>query len=581
MIRRILPVLALSAAMARAAAPWPGAWEGPKPAEEGSALLFSCPEGGCAWRFSPARPLRLDTLGAVEATLSATGAPEGASLELVALWKTAAVGFEPFVASAAPHAERIELRGAWAEGDDADFAEPPEAFELRWSGEGGRAVVSLSGWKWRGLSPDPDRIGRMGPFPGMVEAVEALKEGVRPPYTGVRGERVERARKAHAALWKAGRERSPEKDLALWKEGRRWMAQAWVLKGPTSRPAPKEERLFWAQEDRPDWIDTLVRAGATGIVQEVPFAGDADEAAAGGFPAREKAEAAGLRWIPALSPVRLPEGFPEPRLAALHDRALLQQDPNGKPLPAFSLCDANNRARLLLALGAWLDAAAPKEVVADGLENPFGDEGDYHPACAEGFAAWARERDSSLAGRKGPVPGWPASVVPDSALHDAFVAFRRAVLDTFVRELGDLFRDREIALSAAVESDPGDALARKDQDWRLWAARGWISGAMPRLFADDLGLFSARLENLGAALKAVGAERKASLLAPLRAVPLLSLWETAEWKGRQDLAALLDQIAAVRRARVGAGMAFYTVNDAWLKHDAAWTARGALRPHTP
>ncbi|MBP5351608.1 MAG: hypothetical protein J6Y56_06575, partial [Fibrobacterales bacterium] len=91
-----------------------------------------------------------------------------------------------------------------------------------------------------------------------------------------------------------------------------------------------------------------------------------------------------------------------------------------------------------------------------------------------------------------------------------------------------------------------------------------------------------RLDRWNAVAEKVGAARKAAGLPALGVLPSLSTWETAGWSGRQDLALQLEQIGAARSdLRKTRGLLLFTANEAWLKHDAAWVARGALRPHTP
>ena len=573
-ILRPLPAALLAAILASRALAAPAAalrWSDPAPRSAGGETLLSCPEGGCAWSFAPRTPLALDTLGFLEVAVSASKAAEVPGLELVALWEDRAAGFEPLVPSERKTVERVSLRPVWVEGEDPDLSRPPLGFELRWTGSSANgAEVRLSGWRWLSLRPNPDEIGKFGPYAEMLPAVEALKEGAKPPYSGPRGERVENARRVHAKLWSADRRSKPEEDLALWKEGRRWMAQAWVLLGPTSSPAPGEARLFWTQEPREEWADSLARAGATGLVEEVRF----ELFGAGGKPVlRDRAASLSLDWIPALSLVRTPAGASAAELAEWNARGWLQRDPNGEPRAALSLCSDEVRALAALTLSSQLAGLGAGEIFVDDLELPFGDETDYGKACEEGFAKLLGARE---------VPGWPASVFPDSALHARFAEFRRAALDSFVAEIARAAADAGVRLSAVVEDDPVRALEEKGQNWTLWAEKGWVSSVAPRLFDADLGRFRARLARWSAVARKIAASRKAAGLPPLGVLPTLSTWETVSWSERQDLALQLEQIGAARAEAKGArGLLLFTANEAWIRHDAAWVARGALRPHTP
>ena len=568
-----IPLLlgALAAVQALAAPAAALRWGDPAPRSAGGETLFSCPEGGCVWSFVPRKPFALDTTGALEVSVSASRPLEVPGLELVALWPDAAAGFEPLVPSGRKTAERVPLRPVWVEGEEPDLSKPPVGFELRWLGNSANgAEVRLSGWRWLPLRPNPDEIGKFGPYAEMLAAVEALKEGAKPPYSGPRGERVENARRIHAKLWNADRRSKPEEDLELWKEGRRWMAQAWILLGPTSRPAPSEERLFWTQEPRAEWADSLARAGATGLVEEIRFGLYGEGKAS---PLRDRAAALSLDWIPALSLVRVPAGAADAELAEWHARGWLQQDPNGEPRPALTLCSGEVRALAALALAGQLAGLGVREILVDDFELPFGDETDYGKTCETEFAKRLGERK---------VAGWPGSVFPDSALHAAFAGFRRAALDSFVAEIARAAADAGVRVTAVVDDDPVRALEEKGQNWVLWAEKGWISGVAPRLHDDDLGRFRARLDRWNAVAEKVGAARKAAGLPALGVLPSLSTWETAGWSGRQDLALQLEQIGAARSdLRKTRGLLLFTANEAWLKHDAAWVARGALRPHTP
>jgi uncharacterized lipoprotein YddW (UPF0748 family) len=73
--------------------------------------------------------------------------------------------------------------------------------------------------------------------------------------------------------------------------------------------------------------------------------------------------------------------------------------------------------------------------------------------------------------------------------------FRRARLTALVRRLRAVVKGRRPSalLSAAVLPDPTEALERRLQDWRAWAAAGVIDVVCPMAYASDAGAFRDQL----------------------------------------------------------------------------------------
>lgn len=565
----------LASAMAADAPLWGGAQ---RSGVEGE--IFSCRAGEeCRWALSGAMP-RLDTLSALDLDLQLLQGDllDLSGLELVAVWERGAVGFDLLIPGGA---QRLSLLPVWSEGEEVDWSVAPQSVELHWIGEAGSsAELLLKRWNWRAKLPDPDEIGKMGPYPAMIEAINALKEGVMPPYSGVRGERVEKARRLHMRLWSAEKKFTSAETYSLWVEGRRWMAQAWVINGATSLPRPKEVRAFLIQQqDRsfPGMADSLARAGATLLLDEGWNLFDSSATFTSSL--QEDAKRLGLQSVPAVRWGLLPEEIDSLQALQFDSLGWLQRDPNGVPLPALSNCSEDGVSHLLRQLNRLLEESGSEAVALEDLGLPFGVQADYHPNCRTLFESWLRQKVEAEGNWREAMKGWPGAVFPDSSLYAPFLEFQRERLDSTVLKISSLLKERGVEFWLVVDEEASRrAEELKSERWAHWSRHGAIDLLIPKIFESDLGRFRVRLKRWSAELKAIALSRGGKAV---RSLPMITLWETASWKERQELARQLEQIGELRSQKAGEGIAFYTANAAWLRHDAAWVARGALCPALP
>jgi hypothetical protein len=462
-------------------------------------------------------------------------------------------------------------------------------------GDSGAVRLQLDRLMALPLRRDADRIGRFSSWPDFQSALIELREGNRPPYSGPRGDLVEKARRLYMELW-GSKALKDSVARAKWDEAQRWMAMAWSRYGLPAGPAG--ERLgAWVQEPAGltlqdgrtlDWnllADSLRSVGVQAVWAELrnpraatwPTALEHLHPAASGktspiataptppnsthpdtldlpaaFVQAMRARQIEPHGVARLFRLPVPWLLPDSAVADLARDRLLQEDPNGAPLPALSWCVAANREHELAVLEELVRRTPLQGLLIDGLQSES-PQGDYQPACRAAF--------EQQLGR--PVPDWPLSVLPDSALAADWSRWQTEQITQFVRELsGRLHAARPgLELAVAIFPDPYEARDWHAQDWRTWAGEKLFDTYAPRLYDSDPGRLEARVQNLKAQL-------------PARMLPLISAWDPADWQSRMPLALQLDALARMRGAGAD-GSILFSLNEAWLRHDAAWVSLAA------
>lgn len=67
----------------------------------------------------------------------------------------------------------------------------------------------------------------------------------------------------------------------------------------------------------------------------------------------------------------------------------------------------------------------------------------------------------------------------------AWCQYRMGIIDTFVNEIYQLAKAKNVGLSAAVFGNPEHAIKHKMQDWNTWLQKGWLELILPMAYYKD------------------------------------------------------------------------------------------------
>ena len=215
----------------------------------------------------------------------------------------------------------------------------------------------------------------------------------------------------------------------------------------------------------------------------------------------------------------------------------LMRDASGNTLQWLCPSIPENRAMLLDTLRG-IARRGVAGIHLDYIRYP-GEMGCYAPATRRAF--------ESVLGS--PVAAWPADVLAGGKHADAFQAFRRNTLTSFVREAREAVRaiNPAIKLSAAVFPTPETAVPM-GQDWPAWIREGLLDFVSPMIYTENTTQFAASLD---------------ACLATVPATALVPGLGTGADTSQLDAPTAAQQIAQVRTRRL-AGFSFFAVDDTLL-----------------
>jgi uncharacterized lipoprotein YddW (UPF0748 family) len=128
--------------------------------------------------------------------------------------------------------------------------------------------------------------------------------------------------------------------------------------------------------------------------------------------------------------------------------------------------------------------------------HPDGIHFDYirYPGPQACYCSGCRGRFEERIGKA--VANWPADVLPDGALRDEYLQFRRDQITTVVREASRRSReiDPNVLISAAVFSNWDGAWGARDgvgQDWPLWIREGYLDFVCPMNYTQSVAELAA------------------------------------------------------------------------------------------
>ena len=165
-------------------------------------------------------------------------------------------------------------------------------------------------------------------------------------------------------------------------------------------------------------------------------------------------------------------------IADLHAVGRLLVGADGKPLPHLNPRVPANSARLL-------DTALH-------LARTYGIDGihlDYVRYSTTMETPAASERSRFEIAMKKTTKAWPQDVMPNGALREDYLLYRRYGIGGTVKTLREKLRAEfpKLKLSAAVFGHPDKSRDNMGQDWMGWLTHDYIDWAMPMDYADGAG----------------------------------------------------------------------------------------------
>lgn len=309
------------------------------------------------------------------------------------------------------------------------------------------------------------------------------------------------------------------------------------IRGVWSRSIPARQREQFMRQ--------LATLGVNAVFEHVGAAGRLRERPAGGLSAgstgsrRMQSMLAGITsfahrhnlemhaWVTLFNA----EELPEPTLARLRAENRLMVTSTGETLPWLCPSHPANRAMLLEKL-VTLAATGIDGIHLDYVRYP-GNQGCYSRASRQSF----EKRQENL------VENWPADVLPDGVLADAYQDFRRNEITSFVSEAVNTIRRKAPAVKISAAVFPTEAAAAENaQDWPSWLRDDLLDFICPMLYTQSTALFR---NNTEAAIKYAKE--------PARILPGIGV--TAD-ESQLDALATIEQINAARQLAAGGFVLF-------------------------
>lgn len=145
-------------------------------------------------------------------------------------------------------------------------------------------------------------------------------------------------------------------------------------------------------------------------------------------------------------------------------------------------------AFLLELLSEIIDTYKPDGINLDYIRYPNANAGNDMNAW--GFTEYARNDFKSQYGKD------PVELTTSDVQWYDWNQYRRNNVTTFVKEVGQLGKSKNVYISAVVFPDRASALASKQQDWRTWSMQNYINGFTPLFLTYDSKMLASMMNDV-------------------------------------------------------------------------------------
>ena len=143
---------------------------------------------------------------------------------------------------------------------------------------------------------------------------------------------------------------------------------------------------------------------------------------------------------------------------------------------------------LLELLTEIIDTYKPDGINLDYIRYPNAAAGNDQNAW--GYTAYARNDFKLLYGVD------PIELTASDVLWYDWTQYRRNNITNFVRQAGELGRQKGVYISAVIFPDLASALSSKQQDWRTWSIQDYIDGFTPLFLTYDSKMLAYMMNNV-------------------------------------------------------------------------------------